>query len=190
MSELTLRRALVHRTKELTAWQLGAIGLLVLASLLNAATTAALMNARDRLAKQSAQLQQAEHTRDLELREMRLLALQPEQEQVEAGQPTERTVGGDYMYIGECVITSYCPCEVCCGSWADGLTATGLPAEPGIVAVDPAVIPLGSTVILNDQEYMAADVGVKGLAVDICAAGHQEAADYGVQRHDVWVIVP
>lgn len=190
MSELTLRRALVHRTKELTAWQQGAIGLLVLASLLNAATTAALMDARHRLAKQTVQLQQVEHTRDLALQEMRLLVLQTEQEQVTAEQPGDHAVGGDYTYIGECVITSYCPCEVCCGSWADGLTATGIPAEPGIVAVDPTVIPLGSTVILNDREYIAADVGVKGLAVDICAAEHQEAAAYGVQRHDVWVIVP
>ena len=167
MRELTLRRSLVRRTKELAAWQLGAIGLLVLASLFNVVTTAALMDAQNRLANQAVQLQQ-----------------------VEAEQPAEHTADDHYTYIGECVITSYCPCEVCCGSWADGLTATGIPAEPGIVAVDPTVIPLGSTVIVNDREYMAADVGVKGLAVDICAAGHQEAADYGVQRQDVWVIVP
>lgn len=190
MSELILRRALVHRTKELTVWQLGAIGLLVLASLLNAATTAALMDARDRLANQAVQLQQAEHARDMALREMGLLTLQTEQKKVETEQPAEYAADGACIHIGECVITSYCPCEVCCGSWADGLTATGIPAEPGIVAVDPAVIPLGSTVILNGQEYMAADVGVKGLAVDICAAGHQEAVAYGVQRQDVWVIAP
>lgn len=58
------------------------------------------------------------------------------------------------------------------------------------MAVDPAVIPLGSTVMLNGQAYTAADVGVKGLAIDICAAGHQEAAAYGVQRQDVWVLAP
>ena len=190
MRELTLRRSLVRRTKELAAWQLGAIGLLVLASLFNVVTTAALMDAQNRLANQAVQLQQVEHTRDLALQKVRLLALQTEQKQVEAEQPAEHTADDHYTYIGECVITSYCPCEVCCGSWADGLTATGIPAEPGIVAVDPTVIPLGSTVIVNDREYMAADVGVKGLAVDICAAGHQEAADYGVQRQDVWVIVP
>ena len=190
MRELTLRRNLVRRTKELAAWQLGAIGLLVLASLLNAATTAALMDARDRLAKQALQLQQAEYSRDLALQKMKLMALQTEQKQVESEHLADHTAGSDYTYVGECVITSYCPCQACCGSWADGLTATGLPAEPGIVAVDPTVIPLGSTVILNNQEYIAADVGVKGLAVDICAAGHQEAAAYGVQRQDVWVIAP
>ena len=189
MSELTLHRALVHRTKELTAWQLGAIGLLVLASLYSAAATAALLDARAKLADQAAQLQQAEHTRDLAIQEMRILALQAEQAQQAAENRLAASEGG-YTYVGECVITSYCPCEVCCGRWADGLTATGLPAEPGIVAVDPDVIPLGSTVVINNQQYLAADVGVKGLAIDICVAGHQEAQAYGVQRQEVWLSAP
>ena len=187
MSELTLQRALTHRTRELTAWQIGAVGLLLLASLYSAAATAALMDARARLADQEVRLQQME--RETALRELRTLALQAEQDAGEESPETDEAAEG-YTYIGECMITSYCPCEVCCGSWADGLTATGLPAEPGIVAVDPDVIPLGSTVVINGQEYLAADVGVKGLAVDICAAGHQEAAEYGVQSLEVWVATP
>lgn len=186
MRELTLRRTLLRRTKELAAWQLGAIGLLVLASLFSSITIAALMTAHDKLARQSDQLQQMEHTRDLALQEMRWLSLQAEQ----AERTANHAAGSDYTYIGECIITSYCPCEICCGSYADGLTATGVPAEPGIVAVDPDIIPLGSTVILNDREYMAADAGVKGLAIHICAAEHKEALAYGVQRQDVWVIAP
>ena len=185
MSELTLRRALVYRTRELTAWQIGAVGLLLLASLYSAAATAALMDARTRLADQEIRLQQAEYLRDTVVQEPQTLAEEQEEEMAAACGAV-----ADRVYIGECVITSYCPCEICCGPWADGLTATGLPAEPGIVAVDPAVIPLGSTVVINDRQYLAADVGVKGLAVDICAAGHQEAAEYGVQRQEVWVTVP
>ena len=189
MSELTLRRTLVHRTRELSAWQTGAIGLLILAALHNAAATAALIDTRARLADQTEQLRQVEQTRDLALRELNMLTIQAEQEargeHLAACEPTD-----GYTYIGECVITSYCPCEVCCGSWADGLTATGIPAEPGIVAVDPDVIPLGSTVVIAGQQYLAADVGVKGMAVDICAAGHQEARAYGVQNQEVWVVTP
>ena len=92
-----------------------------------------------------------------------------------------------YRYIGECTVTSYCPCEICCGQWADGLTTTGIPAVPGIVAVDPDVIPLGSVVVIGGQRYLAADTGVTGLHVDVCAAEHQDAEDFGVQTLAVWI---
>lgn len=95
---------------------------------------------------------------------------------------------GAYQYIGECTITAYCPCAECCGRWADGLTATGLPAEPGIVAVDPAVIPLGSTVVIDGQEYLAADTGVTGLHVDVCLSTHRETVAFGVRTAEVWAV--
>ena len=96
---------------------------------------------------------------------------------------------GAYQYIGECTITAYCPCAVCCGRWADGVTASGLPAGPGIVAVDPDVIPLGSTVIIDGQKYLAADTGsgVEGLHIDIFLASHEETVAHGVRTADVWV---
>ena len=190
MTELTLQRALVRRTRELTAWQMGAIGLLVLASLLSAAAVAALLDVRERLDDQAAQLQQVEYTRDLAVQELGAMVLQAEQEAAAEAEEADEEPVEVYTYVGECVITSYCPCEVCCGKWADGLTATGIPAEPGVIAVDPEVIPLGSTVVIDGQEYLAADLGVSGMAVDICAAGHQEAADYGVQVREVWVAAP
>ena len=97
---------------------------------------------------------------------------------------------GAYRYIGECTITAYCPCAECCGRLADGTTATGLPAGPGIVAVDPDVIPLGSTVIIDGQKYLAADTGsgVTGNHIDICLASHEETVEHGVRTAEVWVI--
>ena len=97
---------------------------------------------------------------------------------------------GAYRYIGECTITAYCPCAECCGRWADGLTASGLPAGPEIVAVDPDVIPLGSTVIIDGQKYLAADTGsgVTGNHIDICLASHEETVEHGVRTAEVWVI--
>lgn len=97
---------------------------------------------------------------------------------------------GAYRYIGECTITAYCPCAECCGRWADGLTASGLPAGPGIVAVDPDVIPLGSTVIIDGMKYLAADTGsgVTGNHIDICLASHEETVEHGVRTAEVWVI--
>ncbi len=71
--------------------------------------------------------------------------------------------------------------------WADGLTATGLPAGPGVVAVDPEIIPLGSTVIIDGQRYLAADTGVTGKHVDICMTEHEDTVEAGVRTADVWV---
>ena len=72
----------------------------------------------------------------------------------------------------------------------DGLTATGIPVTPGIVAVDPEVIPLGSTVVIDGQRYLAADTGgmVKGLHVDIAVPTHEEAVAFGSQAAEVWII--
>lgn len=92
-------------------------------------------------------------------------------------------------YLGEFKATYYC-CEQrphICGS-GDGLTATGVPVAPGIVAVDPAVIPLGSTVVIDGAEYLAADTGglIKGNRIDIAVPTHAEALDLGVRTVEVW----
>ena len=96
---------------------------------------------------------------------------------------------GAWEYVGECTITAYCPCAECCGRWADGVTASGLPATPGVVAVDPEVIPLGSTAVIDGQRYLAADTGsgVEGLHIDICMGSHEETVAHGVRTADVWV---
>lgn len=95
------------------------------------------------------------------------------------------------IYAGEFTITAYCPCRKCCGVWSDGLTATGVPAVDGVVAVDPEVIPLGSTVVIDGQEYLAADTGsgVKGLHVDVCTDSHEAAMAFGKRTADVWIIL-
>ena len=98
---------------------------------------------------------------------------------------------GAYQYIGVCTVTHYC-CELyahVCGD-GDGLTATGIPVTPGVVAVDPDVIPLGSTVIIDGQEYLAADTGeaIKGNRVDIAVPTHREALELGTKTATVWVV--
>ncbi len=95
----------------------------------------------------------------------------------------------EYKYMGEFTITAYCPCEKCCGKWADGLTASGLPAEEGIIAVDDSIIPLGSIVLIDGQEYLAADTGgaIKGARIDVLCSSHQSALDYGKKNLEVWV---
>ena len=166
------------------------LGLLVLSTLWNGLQTARIHRLEAARRETAAQLAQAEEARDCALDKLVEVsqAAQARPERSLGQRPNDASQAADtYRYIGECTITTYCPCAECCGRWADGLTATGLPAEPGIVAVDPAVIPLGSTVIIDGQRYLAADTGVTGYCVDICLAAHQETVEHGVRAADVWV---
>lgn len=93
--------------------------------------------------------------------------------------------------LGTFRVTAYCACPECCGQWADGITYTGTEATPDrTVAVDPSVIPLGSTVLIDGQEYVAEDVGgaIKGARIDIFFPTHQAALQFGVQYAEVDVI--
>ena len=54
--------------------------------------------------------------------------------------------------LGTFRITHYCPCSICCGPWANGVTSTGSTAVTnGASAVDPTGIPYGSRVVVNGQ---------------------------------------
>lgn len=131
--------------------------------------------------------------RDRAVREMADMSLQlaeMKREQIEAidmsySEPEEP----QYEYLGEFTITAYCPCKKCCGKCADGLTASGVLAEPGVIAVDPQIIPLGSVVMIDGQEYRAEDTGsgIKGNRIDIYMDSHSAACNYGIQTHEVWL---
>ena len=97
---------------------------------------------------------------------------------------TEVSVAAENLIV--CDITGYC---ACCTPYAhmnqrDGkvLTASGRWARIGeAVAVDPDVIPLGSTVTLGGKTYIAADTGVYGYTVDVLMS-HEDAAQAGVVK--------
>jgi 3D (Asp-Asp-Asp) domain-containing protein len=62
-----------------------------------------------------------------------------------------------------------------------GTTATGLPVGPGIVAVDPSVIPLGTRMTIPGYgEGVAADTGsgVPGARIDVWMSSCQDAASF------------
>ena len=90
--------------------------------------------------------------------------------------------------LGEFKLTAYCPCEKCNGIWVGQPTASGTELTPGrTIAVDPKVIPLGTTVIINGSEYVAEDTGsaIKGNRIDVLFPTHEEALEFGVQYADV-----
>ena len=99
--------------------------------------------------------------------------------------------------LGWFIITAYCPCEKCCGEWADGITATGTTATQGrTVAVDPSVIELGSVVYFEGVDglvggYIAEDTGgaIKGNRIDLFFDDHQEALEWGIKELEVFEIV-
>jgi cystine transport system substrate-binding protein len=67
------------------------------------------------------------------------------------------------------------------GYCLSGNTATGLPTGPGIVAVDPSVIPLGTRMTIPGYgEGVAADVGgsVKGARIDVWFASCSDASSF------------
>lgn len=68
--------------------------------------------------------------------------------------------------LGQFTITYYWPGEDCYGK----LTSTGTIAKEGkTIAVDPSIIPYGSTIKINGNEYIAEDCGgaIKGNKIDV-----------------------
>ena len=90
--------------------------------------------------------------------------------------------------LGGFTLTAYCPCAKCCGK-TDGITATGTTAAEGrTIAVDPRVIPYGSTVTIyfadgTSHTYIAEDCGgaIKENRIDVFFEDHQAAREFGVQ---------
>lgn len=119
------------------------------------------------------------------------LTLPEAQESEEVSPPavvqTEVLAYEDPVNLLVCNVTGYC---ACCTPYAhmnrneagQVLTASGMWVSIGeAVAVDPDVIPLGSTVTIGGKTYIAADTGVKGFVVDVLMT-HEEAHRAGVRR--------
>ena len=96
--------------------------------------------------------------------------------------------------IEDCTITFYCNEQYphICGT-GDGISYDGTPALSwATCAVDPDVIPIGSTVMvdLGDGEgirtLVANDAGVSGNHVDICVGSHSEALQLGHMKATVY----
>jgi 3D (Asp-Asp-Asp) domain-containing protein len=75
-------------------------------------------------------------------------------------------------------------------SYTGNLTRTeSEPEDNYTVAVDPAVIPLGSIVLIDGAAHEAADAGslIKGLRIDRYYLDPIQAKDYGAQW--IWITV-
>ena len=134
---------------------------------------------------------------ETEVRAIPLLA-----ERVELVPTVEEVVEEELIYLSEFKVTAYCSCKKCCGRWAKnrpvdedgeeiviGASGKRLVANYSI-AVDPKVIPYGTKVYIDGIEYIAHDCGgaIKENRIDLYMASHQEAREWGVQYHDVYIV--
>lgn len=110
---------------------------------------------------------------------------------VQVGKPLSASSEARLTSLGTFVITHYCPCSLCCGPWADGITSTGITAVTNrTIAVDPTIIPYGSKIVINGQVYVAEDCGgaIKGKRIDIYVGSHTEGNNKGKYATEVFLL--
>ena len=95
--------------------------------------------------------------------------------------------------LGFFEVTAYCPCELCCGEWSDGVTASGHVIRPGdkFVAADP-LVPFGTRLdVPGYGEVPVLDWGgaIRGRKLDAFFPTHAEALEWGRQTLEIhcWV---
>lgn len=99
------------------------------------------------------------------------------------------TMGGykPYQAVYSMEATAYLPTD---GNGL-GITATGIMATRGVIAVDPNVIPLGTRVFIPGYgEAIAADTGgaIRGNRVDLCMESYGEAMQFGRREVEVYIL--
>lgn len=91
-------------------------------------------------------------------------------------------------------VTAYCPCERCCGEYADGVTACGhrIQAGDSFAAADRRY-PFGTEMVVagynNGESIRVLDRGgaIRGNRLDLFFHSHEEALQWGVRHLDVRV---
>ena len=95
---------------------------------------------------------------------------------------------GEMTYLGVWQSTGYCPCELCCGVWATGCTASGTLATEGRT-VACGSLPMGTVIYIEGFGYRTVeDLGVEGEWVDIFYSSHEAASAHGLQNVNVYLV--
>ena len=103
---------------------------------------------------------------------------------------TEKTCGDS---IGKVWVTAYCPCTICCGPNANGITASGKKATAKhTIAVDAynPIVPMGTNVIIEGVEYTVEDTGDLnhyGNDFDIFYAKHEDCNQWGRKNVEAYL---
>ena len=102
-----------------------------------------------------------------------------------------KIIENQIMTLAGFTVYAYCPCEKCNTKKWKGMLTEGksmkffFDRNINVCAVDPDVIPLGSKIIYNNIEYLAADVGqdIKGKTIDLLLKTHEDTLKFGVKRN-------
>lgn len=95
--------------------------------------------------------------------------------------------------LGEVVVTGYCSCSICCGSYAGGNTASGKkPKANHTIAVDASnpLVPMGTKVVMNGKTYTVEDTGnlnAHGTDFDIYFRKHEKALQWGKKTIEAYL---
>lgn len=92
------------------------------------------------------------------------------------------------IYLGEFKLTAYCPCSICQNKW--GTRVADNPIQGRTIAVDPAVIPHGTSVYIEGYgTFVAEDTGglIRDNCIDIFYNDHILALNFGVRYADVYL---
>ncbi len=97
---------------------------------------------------------------------------------------------GGLIPLGVFKTTGYCPCSRCSGGWGRHTSTGAVASASRTIAVDPAVIPYGSQIMINGVVYTAEDRGggVRGNHIDIFYNTHAESLQHGVQNTEVYLV--
>lgn len=110
----------------------------------------------------------------------------------------------------EVIATAYCPCTICCGVRASGLTADGTDTKtwPYGIAVDPKVIPYETPILIpvgagyldhqqpEDRIFYADDTGgiirrrtrsTGTVHIDLRFRRHSSAREFGIKTIIIWI---
>lgn len=117
-------------------------------------------------------------------------------QKVQETEPTEPAMES----LDEYRITAYCPCEICCGEWANKRTkgivlgAYGVELEPGVSIAAP--FPAGTKLYIDGigeytvQDKLATWVVEKydSKVIDIYFESHEDAKAFGLQHKEVFIM--
>ncbi len=141
--------------------------------------------------------------KDIKIQKAKEETIRKEVERVDALEETVKKIAEEKSFtppvdpnwiIVKMNVSAYCPCEKCCGIFADDITASGLRIAPGDVFVAaPKKYPFGTEMVIEGyaggKVVKVEDVGgaIKGNKLDLFFDSHKKALIWGRKQVDVKV---